>query len=270
MLGKLIKNEIKSSAYTMANIYIATLVTIGIMVVSYLVKLAWLRAIATIALLAISVVILVMTVLGILTNFNKSLYGNQGYLSFTLPVKTGSLLASKAIVSVLWLALSYVVFVGLMVGIYLYLIGLVGDNTINIIKQIVEMFRELPSTGAIRMLLIFMVATLFIFSFMIISVIYFAVTLANTRPFQKMVMVYTVVIAFVTFIVIYSLYGVLTNNVPLSLVMTGDSVTFRMVAMTAGEGILSFGLTGNLFLILAAGILMYLTGTLMKTKVNIK
>ena len=34
MLGKLIKNEIKMSAHTMMNIYIAAAVTIGIMLIA--------------------------------------------------------------------------------------------------------------------------------------------------------------------------------------------------------------------------------------------
>ena len=88
MLGKLVKNEIKASAHTMANIYIAALVTIGIMLLAYLVDINWLSGLATIALIFIAIIALIITFVGVIANFYKTLYGPQGYLSFTLPVSS--------------------------------------------------------------------------------------------------------------------------------------------------------------------------------------
>ena len=60
--------------------------------------------------------------------FNKTLYTDQGYLTYTLPVKSKDILISKAIVSFVWLALSYIVLVGTVVGIAWYAKAKLGES----------------------------------------------------------------------------------------------------------------------------------------------
>ena len=109
MLGKLIKNEFKTSAHSVANIYLAAAITIAVMLLSYAVHIKWISVISTVALLLISVIAVIITLVAVIANFYKTLYGPQGYLSFTLPVKSGQLLASKAIVSFVWMFASYII-----------------------------------------------------------------------------------------------------------------------------------------------------------------
>lgn len=54
----------------------------------------------------------VMTLVVTIQRFNKNLLGDEGYLSFTLPVKVHSHIDSKMIVSLMWTVLSIIVAIG--------------------------------------------------------------------------------------------------------------------------------------------------------------
>ena len=149
MLGKLIKNEIKMSAHMMMNIYVAAAVTIGIMLIAYAIDISWLSACNRCA-VPHSMIALIITFVGVIANFYKTLYGQQGYLSFTLPVTSGQLLAAKAIVAFLWMIVSYAVSIGIMIWIYDYVTSLIGENNLNMIKTIISMFRSMPGAKAIK------------------------------------------------------------------------------------------------------------------------
>ena len=99
MFGKLIKNEIKSTAHTIGLIYIVAAIAIGLMAMAYIFKINWISAAATVVLAVAAGAAILVTFFMVIVNFQKSLYSNQGYLSFTLPVTSGQLLAAKTIVS---------------------------------------------------------------------------------------------------------------------------------------------------------------------------
>jgi len=134
----------------MMNIYVAAAVTIGIMLIAYAIDISWLSAMATVALFLIALIALIITFVGVIANFYKTLYGQQGYLSFTLPVTSGQLLAAKAIVAFLWMIVSYAVSIGIMIWIYDYVTSLIGENNLNMIKTIISMFRSMPGAKAIK------------------------------------------------------------------------------------------------------------------------
>lgn len=201
MLGKLIKNEIKMSAHMMMNIYVAAAVTIGIMLIAYAIDISWLSAMATIALFLIALIALIITFVGVIANFYKTLYGQQGYLSFTLPVTSGQLLAAKAIVAFLWMIVSYAVSIGIMIWIYDYVTSLIGENNLNMIKTIISMFRSMPGAKAIKGYLVLLVLAVFVQLAFLISELFFSITFANTRIMQKLGAAGPIVVFFAIFII---------------------------------------------------------------------
>ena len=201
MLGKLIKNEIKMSAHMMMNIYVAAAVTIGIMLIAYAIDISWLSAIATVALFLIALIALIITFVGVIANFYKTLYGQQGYLSFTLPVTSGQLLAAKAIVAFLWMIVSYAVSIGIMIWIYDYVTSLIGENNLNMIKTIISMFRSMPGAKAIKGYLVLLVLAVFVQLAFLISELFFSITFANTRIMQKLGAAGPIVVFFAIFII---------------------------------------------------------------------
>ncbi len=270
MLGKLVKNEIKASAHTMSFIYIAALVTIGIMLLAYLIDVMWLSALATLALMLIALISLVVTFIGVIVNFSKTLYGPQGYLNFTLPVSSRALLASKAIVAFLWMLISYIISIGLIVGVYMYISSMVGEDNIEMIKMLIQMFSSLPSDTAIRQYVILMAFTFFIQIAFLVAELFFSITFANTRVLQKLGGLAPIIVFFVIFIIGQVCNFLLTSHVPIIVSPEENGLVLRFSESMLDAGNFSMGISGYLFQLLACVGLFAATDWLMKHKVNIK
>lgn len=112
MLGKLLKYEVKATARTFLPIYglILVLAVINRMfwsqsIENFEIPRMILMTIYIMLIVAVFVVTLVVTI----QRFNKNLLGDEGYLSFTLPVKAHTHIDAKMIVTLIWLVLSIVV-----------------------------------------------------------------------------------------------------------------------------------------------------------------
>lgn len=139
MLGKLIKHEFKDT-YKLICVYYAVLgllTILGIITVkgTYSMQSAsvLLRILMVISVAAYSVmmgILGIVTIMVLCSQFEKTMYGDRGYLTHTLPVKKGEILASKYIVSVVWcIASLFVMFLSLMI----YGSFLSGDNLFHML-----------------------------------------------------------------------------------------------------------------------------------------
>ena len=112
MLARLVKYEIRSTARYFLPVYAA------ILIFSLLIGLrdfdeAFLSSLNIILPTALGLSFMglgVMTLIMVVKRFDSNLLGDEGYLMFTLPVKTSGLIASKLITSMVWVMLSYVIF----------------------------------------------------------------------------------------------------------------------------------------------------------------
>ena len=112
MLGKLLKYEIKATARTFLPMYALLIVFALINKFFMAVNADYLRIPRIIAMSVFVVVIVgicVMTLIVTIQRFNKNLLTDEGYLSFTLPVKAHTHIDSKMIVSLMWSLLSVIV-----------------------------------------------------------------------------------------------------------------------------------------------------------------
>lgn len=117
MLGKLLKYEIKSTARLLIPMYIALLL-FGLInrflnpfnavetSNSFTLHTA-ISAFSMILYVGLIIGILVMTFIVMIQRFYKNLLGDEGYLMFTLPVKSWQHIVSKLLVSMLWIILSF-------------------------------------------------------------------------------------------------------------------------------------------------------------------
>ncbi|NLP48417.1 MAG: hypothetical protein GX345_05665 [Clostridiales bacterium] len=271
MLGKLIKNEFKSTAYSILNVYLAALVTIAAMAFSYIFDISWISTLSTVLLMILSGVAILMTLVMVVTAFAKSLYGNQGYLSFSLPVKSGALLASKALVAFTWILLSYLMAIAIWIGVYFYAAARIGQDRITTIKALLQMFESLPGEKAIKQMLIFFAVMIFAQIVVLIAQIYFAITLSNTKPFQQYGVLSAIIAFFAVFIVMQIMTGLLTSYVPITLLIEGDgmAISFKE-SMVDSQNMMALGLTGFFFQVLASATLFASTSYLMNKRVNVK
>ena len=269
MLGKLIKNEFKSSAHFLSGIYLAVVISVAILLFAYMFKIKFLSFVSTVTLIILAFGVVLVTLIFVVSEFYKTLYGAQGYLSFSLPVRSRDLIASKAIVSIVWVLFSYIIGIGLFIGMYLYLASLVGEDTKEMISSLLASFDMLPSRGMIIDLIVIVLIMLFIQISALISEVYFAITLANTRRFQKHGIVFALLIFFVAYLLTQGGMALLTVYFPLTLKITMDGLILSFSRMDT-ESSMNFGVIGSIFQLIMCFVFYYLTSYLMKKKINVK
>lgn len=104
MLGKLLKYEFRSTARTLLPLYgafLAVALLFGL-VLDRLIENDIGALVFSLAYFGLFVAMIVLTILVIIQRFNRNLLKDEGYLMFTLPVDTHSLICSKLIASLVW------------------------------------------------------------------------------------------------------------------------------------------------------------------------
>lgn len=243
------------------------------MLFGMLIKITSLQVIASIALYFIGIVAVIMTLVAVIKNFYDTLYGKQGYLTFTLPVKCSSLLVSKVLISFFWIIMS-----SLLMGVILVLIYLnarsQAEGSLDGITEAIKssgFMQMLPSASSIVKLIVFVAVTALLNILVFVGFVYFAVTLANTRRLQSHPKLFGFLIFFATYGVANSINTKLTYSFPLAVHVTGQGVFLSTTSMDAmGDSITSFGVGGTIFMTLVAIGLLFATGYIMEHKVNIK
>ena len=270
MLGKLIKNDFKASAHSLLGIYLIAL-AIGIFTaLSYAFEgLAIIQAIGTVALLILSFAVLIIPVFQVLTYFNKSLYSNQGYLSYTLPVKSRDLLFSKAIVSFSWITLGFAMYVGIYVFVIRYFFGKMDPAILEQLELLYEMIDTLPDKSVFVKVIVVIVVAFFFEILVLVSQIFFAMTLSNIKPLNRMGNAGGFLIFAGLFIVMFYIFIQLTQYCPLSLYITNGNVKLVTEAMYGTAGTL-IGLAGIIFQFICSVAMFIGTNYLMSKKINIR
>ena len=272
MLGKLLKHEFRQSARSVSLIYASAAAVIAFIFIGMLTKITWIGVVGSIVLYITALVGVMMTLVSVIRNFYETLYSNQGYLSFTLPVNCASLLGSKVIAAIVWVILSF-----LLAGLCFLVIGMnakaTAEGSMEGIWDIIELtgLKEMLPTGATLLkLAVVFVLTVLLMVLTFVGFVFFAVTLANTRLLQKHPKLFGFLIFFLTFGTTNAIGTKLTYSVPLALEVSTQDVKLVFVAMDQSSSMLSYGLAGVLFMALVAVGLLLLTGWIMEHKVNIK
>ncbi|MDR0905098.1 MAG: hypothetical protein LBN00_02785 [Oscillospiraceae bacterium] len=139
MLGKLLKHEFRATGRVFLPFYgamfivaIVTRILSGVSGNGISVVAPQIIGIVVTALLmgAVCVIAIILTV----QRFNKNLLGDEGYLMFTLPTSTDSLICSKLIVSVVWyLASSILAVVALAIAVPIVGQALIGEQGLKMV-----------------------------------------------------------------------------------------------------------------------------------------
>lgn len=106
MLGKVLKQELRAnsllygvaSAIALLFAFATVMNRTGGTDVSYLMKAPLLITGCTVAIVVLVILYLIYTAL----RYQKSMYGNEGYLTFSLPVSSVELIAGKYVAAVIW------------------------------------------------------------------------------------------------------------------------------------------------------------------------
>ncbi len=181
MLGKMIKYDILSTWRSFAGIFLSILM--GVILVPTAIKnfnSALIQMSAGILAIGIVVAVLVVTMVNLFKMYNSNVLSKEGYLTMTLPVKTGQLLASKLLVSSMWIILTGVVSV---IGLLIFSFILVPSSLTELRHGITELLSYLDGTAvrAIILLLVLMVLS----TTKEIAKLYLACTIAQSKSIPK-------------------------------------------------------------------------------------
>ena len=199
MLGKLMKYEIKATARLFLPLYAALLlfslinrfvnpfainepVNINLQMI--------LRIISMTAFFILLLGTLVMTLVIMIQRFYKNLLGDEGYLMFTLPVKTWQHIISKLLVSMMWTIVSFAVAVSSII-----IIANIGNLT-NKLAEMIKAVRNFTGDTAFFLIPVFALMGIAFYTVMI----YAAIALGHL--FQK----HKIIASFGMFCVLYFIY----------------------------------------------------------------
>lgn len=278
MLGKLIKHEFKSTAHSMFAIYLSALITFIVMCLVFFIKNKTLMVISSVALGGICVAALVITLFAIIGTFNKSLYGNQGYLSFTLPVTGNSLLASKTVVSLCWVLISFVFAIAVTLFLIFYWVAQTSENVKSIVDTVYSMLQEMqgvPDAETALKSIIVIVVFMFIKALFLIFKVSFAITVANTKQFQKMNTILAAILVYFAVYIVLTIGNIIGTLIPVQLAVASNDIGFSIGESLFGLAqdakiFVSIPILGNLFEFFVCILLYSVTGTIMTKHVNIK
>ena len=222
------------------------------------------------ALLIISSCSFFLTVIVMISNFQRSLYGEQGYLTFTLPVKSTALLASKVIVSTIWFIAAFVCLMGTMAIMYFVIKeDYIGQESYAMIESMLPMLLGGKSLATVIAATVISLISFFI-RFAVLSIeVYFAISLANTRHFQKKHLLWTIVFSMGIIYIAESISTLISDNIDFGLAVTADKITLITNTLQVGASATYVNLMTIIISLLFGAGFFYATHYVMNKKVNI-
>lgn len=230
---------------------------------------------ATIAIsILVSVLLIFVTFFFVVYDFFKSLFGQQGYLSFTLPVSSNQLLGSKVIVYGGWLTLSYVLFMftgGFMIN---YTVeNIIGQEKISMLETIMGMFGEFPSVTQFIAYAVYISVFAFVLIFSFVFIVYFAISLSHVRALQKFSLLASIPI-FVVLAVLFMVLAIKMSDIVNIFMLLNEDKTISVSILREGMKIKSTYMMMPItpiisFVIIDIG-MFFATSHVMHKKVNLK
>ncbi len=275
MIGKLIKHDLKSGARRMGNIYLAALIASFAMIVSAFIESGFVRFLSSMVVVVVAFIAVIMTFASVVFGANKTLFGREGYLTQTLPVRTSSLIFSKWLTSSIWLFISYAFVLVAVVAIFFYWTteNQEGAQIYDMIYSVAQSFGLGAESVYQKTLMIQAVIGLFNMCIFVMYVL-FAITLSNISPFHKLgtmgIIIYLAAVVFIIQGISYGLESLC--DVTLLIEQSGISMTVSETAVRQAEmtGASAIGLTGVYFKTIVTVFLYILTVQLCESKINLK
>lgn len=281
----LLKNDFLASARVISLFYIALVILVGFFLVcaflqggsisgEFAEKVILARNISIALSIVVSFLLIFVTFFFVVYDFFKSLFSPQGYLSFTLPVSSNQLLASKVIVYGGWMILSYAAFMLISVFLMNYTADeVIGMEKISFIESLLAMLGDIPSTTQIIAYIVYIVMMFFVIFLSFVSIVYFSITVSHVRLLQKHSIIASIVIFFVTAILFLILAFKTTEIINFVMVFNEDK-TLSFGVLQPGEYLsgnrLAMEVTPGFAFIILDVIMFFATSYVMHKKVNLK
>lgn len=280
---KLVKNDFLASSRVISFFYIAAAILFAVYGVcsalvkaelspEFLEKVTNVRTGSVIFILVVSFLLIFVTLFFVIFDFFKSLFGAQGYLSFTLPVSSYELLGSKVIVYGGWFILSCALCMYSFFFFMDYISSVViGEGYISLAEELMTGILNLPSLDQFFAVAVYCIVLFFVIILNFIFISYFAISLAHVRFLQKFSLLASVPI-FVAISVFFLIISFkMSDWVDFSLILKDDyTFTFGLVTNAIDSAYLPLQITPIFMFVILDVIMFFLAAYVMHKKVNLK
>lgn len=277
MTGKLIKNDLKSGASIMGNIYLSAAIAVAALLFSALFKTGSLvKFLLSLAVVIIAFIAVVVTFVSVVFGANKTLFGREGYLTQTLPVRTSSLIFSKWLSSSIWVIISYAFVAAAAFGVYFYWTSKNNDGAemYDMIYSFAQSFGIGAEIIYKKYLIISAIIGLFNACIFVMFVL-FAITIDNIRPFNKLGTFGIIVYLAITLGAIQGISYGLSQICDVTLLIDSAgkismAVSSSVIEAAQANGGLAIGFTSVYFKAIITVFIYIFTVQLTETKINLK
>ena len=276
MFGKLLKYDFLATGRIMGIVY-AIFAAVSIYVIAPFYfndipaeEMGPMEALKVGLLVLVVIALFIVTIVTIMIHFQKSLYSDQGYLTFTLPVKSFSILTSKVLVSSFWYLLASF---SSLASIFIVIDALsksLGEEGISLIEMLLSIFDENLNMGALVFMLVCMLVNGFASVFLYILEVCFAVTISNTRHFQKHHVIFTLLFSAITVIVATTINSALADSILLGVSLNESGESLKFVTDIADANITCINILPAVTSIIFAVGFFFVTHYVMKKKINLQ
>lgn len=272
MLGKLLKYEIKSTARIFLPIY-GLIIALALLNKVFISNNSFsyaenynqgLKIAATISMMtyvAFIVALFVVTLVMLIRRFYRNLLGDEGYLSFTLPVKVHSHIDAKLITTFMWEVLS------LIVSAFSIFIMTINSSTVQgFSKFCMEVSNLFATSGAIASQLLIEIIIILIASIMLCTLqIYASIVIGNLSSKHKMLAGFG---AFVGFGIVQQIISsTVFNNIIYNFTFSMNHGASTIASLYA---IRSFLLALIIFDLIFSVIFYFITDWMLQKKLNLE
>lgn len=274
MFGKLLKNDLKAQWHSMSVVFLCTFIVA--IVAEIFTITSDNKVVKVMGGLLVSLALgfaCIIIIIAVAMMFSKTMFGRAGYLTLTLPVKTGSLLASKTLSSLIWVFAVYALFLG---SLFLWVFQVkdtLGEEVMESAESLLKLF-GVPSFLTIFMGIISFCVSLAVLVLVAVQSLQLGLTLSHVSPVSKFGNIGVIVIFFGLFALIQSASNAIADALPFGLVITPEviKITNDIHSTKAALGINAMGVNvvGSFVRLAIAIGLHYPTKYLIQHKVNVK
>lgn len=283
---KLLKNDFLASSRVISLFYIAAAILFGFYGIctalskvesfspEVLEKIGSFRTGSVIFIFVVSFLLIFVTLFFVIFDFFKSLFGAQGYLSFTLPVSSYELLGSKVIVYGGWFVVSCALCMYSFFFFMDYISGVViGEGYISLAEELMTGILNLPSLKQFFAVAVYCIVLFFIIVFNFIFISYFSISVAHVRQLQKFSLLASVPIFVVISVAFLIISFKMSDLVDFSMILK-DDYTFYFGLVDPDKVLpatyLPLQITPIFMFVILDAVMFVLAAHVMHKKVNLK
>ena len=273
MFGKLLKNDLKAQWHSMSTLFLAIIIsTVGIELAVLFADHKVIKALGGGAVRAVLLFACVVILVAVSSAFSKTMFGRAGYLTMSLPVKTGSLVASKTVSGLIWIFAVYALFVGSFALWVSQVYDALGEEMLSTVEDLLSMF-GVPSMATISIGVTAFCISLAATVLVAVQALYLGETLSHVSPVSKFGKFGAIIIFFAVFLIVLKISEKCSSLADIGMVITDDAISFTTEAAKTRKEMngaaMTVGFTSTIVRLII-GIAMHFPITkLVKDKVNI-